>query len=424
MSSGWPRGIPTGPARAAARIRLPRQNCVSAFLAGASLLLLSGCGRDTSAAGAAVRDSAGITIVDYGEGSPELPQWHLEQVHNSAFSGDRGADVPFYRIRGIVTYASGRTAVANAGSGEIIWFDRNDKLIRTSGRQGDGPGEFRSLSGIYLLHPDSLLAYDGQSMGYQVFDSAGGFVRQFRLQRPGEAPSYPVVLATTDQGELILRSLRSYDDAPQGVSRLGIDIQLYDRDGHFLAPLASIAGWEVFKPADVDRVMFEPLAIPWGRNTELAATPRAVILADNQTGEIRRLSLNGVLEQVFRPPYESRAPVAVDEKETAKERLWAQAPPPAIAMLRAAFADMPLPSQKPLIEAIRAAADGEVWAIETSASDRAPRKVLVLDHEFRIAGTLFLPSQLDVRVISRDYVIGIWTGESGVEQVRRYRISR
>lgn len=425
MPSAGPGGILAAAAREAVSIPLPRPTLVGVLLVGLCVLPFWGCGPPGgSAAGGAVRDSAGITIVDYSESSPAPPQWRLEQVGDSAFGTDRGTTVPFYRIRGIVTYPGGRTAVGNAGSGEILWFGRNDRLIRTSGRPGDGPGEFRGLAGIYPIYPDSLLAYDALSRRYQVFDSAGRYVREFRLQRSGEAPSYPEVLATTDQGGLFVRSLPSYDNAPQGVSRLGFDIESYDRDGHFLAPLTAVAGWEVFKPAAVDRVMFDAMAIPWGHNTDLAATPHAVLLGDNQTGEIRRLSLNGALERIFRPPHTGRASVTDPEKEAARRRLVAGAPPPAVAMLRAAYGDLPLPSQKPLLHAIRAAEDGEVWLIETSPSERAPRKVLVLGPGFRIVGTLLLPNQLDVRVITHDDALGIWTDALGEEQVRRYRISR
>ena len=404
---------------------MKRQTFVSAL--GASVFLLSlwccaGADRSAARAGAPARDSAGITIVDYGESSPKPSEWHLEQV--GALRADTGDSVPLYRIRGLVTFPSGRTAVANGGSSEILWFDRNDRLIRASGREGEGPGEFRDLVGIHRLYPDSLLAYDAQLMRYQVFDSAGRFVREFHLGRPGEAPSNPEVLATTDQGGLIVRSLRSYDNAPQGVSRLGFDIRLYDRDGHYVAPVTSAAGWEVYKPASVNRVMFEPMAIPWGHNTELAATPRAVILADNYTGEIKKLGLKGVLERIFRPPPTNRAHVTNHEKEAAKQKLLANAPPPAAAMFRAAYADMPLPSQKSLIEDICATEDGGLWLIETSTMDSAPRRAVVLDPDLRIAGTLSLPNQLGIRVITHDYILGIWTDELGVEQVRRFRIVR
>lgn len=52
--------------------------------------------------------------------------------------------------------------IANRGSNEIRFFSSNGSFRFALGGPGDGPGEFRSLSRIFLLEPDSLLAFDAR----------------------------------------------------------------------------------------------------------------------------------------------------------------------------------------------------------------------------------------------------------------------
>lgn len=62
--------------------------------------------------------------------------------------------------------------VANLGSNEIRFYSSDGSFRFALGGAGDGPGQFRSLSRIFLLEPDSLLAFD-----------AGGRITEFGPER-------------------------------------------------------------------------------------------------------------------------------------------------------------------------------------------------------------------------------------------------
>lgn len=74
----------------------------------------------------------------------------------------RDSDQPeylFHRIRdGILT--DDGFWIANGGSNEIRFYSSDGSFRSALGGPGDGPGEFRSLARIFLLEPDSLLAFD------------------------------------------------------------------------------------------------------------------------------------------------------------------------------------------------------------------------------------------------------------------------
>lgn len=86
----------------------------------------------------------------------------------------RDSDKPeylFHRIRdGILT--DDGFWIADGGSNEIRFYSSDGSFQFALGGPGDGPGEFRSLARIFLLEPDSLLAFD-----------AGGRVTVFGPER-------------------------------------------------------------------------------------------------------------------------------------------------------------------------------------------------------------------------------------------------
>lgn len=62
----------------------------------------------------------------------------------------------------IATGPNGLLYVADDGDKQIKAFESTGRLVRTFGREGQGPGEFESLRGLAVLH-DALVVLDGSS---------------------------------------------------------------------------------------------------------------------------------------------------------------------------------------------------------------------------------------------------------------------
>ncbi|MGD8321253.1 MAG: hypothetical protein PVJ02_12375 [Gemmatimonadota bacterium] len=84
----------------------------------------------------------------------------------------------FQTITSVVPLASGNLVVSDGGATEISEYAPDGTFVRRWGRRGGGPGEFRSLSRVYLLGTDSLMALDGTTRRVSVFDTAGTFAHQ------------------------------------------------------------------------------------------------------------------------------------------------------------------------------------------------------------------------------------------------------
>jgi hypothetical protein len=145
------------------------------------LLVAGGCEPGTSSDTAIRTDSAGVMLVEY----PTLPPIEASRIAIAAepdlVLGDDGAfkgpDYEFFQITGVSQLRDGRLVVANAGSHELRIYGADGQFLRSAGRAGDGPGEFRDLWHHRILPGDNIVVWDRQARRLQHFGPEGDFVR-------------------------------------------------------------------------------------------------------------------------------------------------------------------------------------------------------------------------------------------------------
>lgn len=104
---------------------------------------------------------------------------------------------------------------------EIVVFDREGQFVRTVGRQGEGPGEFRRVTAIALGADDSL--YVGhESLRTSVFDSTGTYVRSL-------SPMGAFV-----EGILPMQDALVVNAAERSAELAGIPLHVVDLEGNYL----------------------------------------------------------------------------------------------------------------------------------------------------------------------------------------------
>jgi hypothetical protein len=106
-----------------------------------------------------------------------LPVLSLEEPVLEIGAVDGPEERVFAAIESVVRLPDGTVAVSDAGATRISLFDADGAFLRSWGRQGDGPGEFRSLSRIYALGGDSLMAAERFSGRLAVYDLDGDLGR-------------------------------------------------------------------------------------------------------------------------------------------------------------------------------------------------------------------------------------------------------
>jgi len=87
----------------------------------------------------------------------------------------------FVQVEGLSVGADGSMYVLDLHAGSIKQFDRTGQFVRHIGRQGEGPGEFRSLVDIGDQPNGGFSIWDSGNRRISVFDSAGAFVKGIRV---------------------------------------------------------------------------------------------------------------------------------------------------------------------------------------------------------------------------------------------------
>lgn len=144
----------------------------------------------------------------------DLPLWTLAAVPELRLGArdGPGADV-FGSIRDTEVRRDGVIVVADAMASEIRAFDAAGAHLWSTGRAGEGPGEFpRPPASVDRMPGDSVLVTHGGGRSALVFDPAGSHVRTIALDAFGipdlaegvRAPPSPVIpLGYFDDGTLV-----------------------------------------------------------------------------------------------------------------------------------------------------------------------------------------------------------------------------
>ena len=82
---------------------------------------------------------------------------------------------------GAVFFGDG-IAIADVRSHEVLIVDAAGRLLSRHGRKGDGPGEYRFLTGI-ARHADGLLTWDANHFRLTQLDASGEYVGETSLRR-------------------------------------------------------------------------------------------------------------------------------------------------------------------------------------------------------------------------------------------------
>lgn len=135
--------------------------------------------------------------------APTLP-WLVDTASAVVIGSiDGPAESQFGRLAAVTRAPDGRIFAADGNARVIRVFGPAGDYVQTIGRDGEGPGEFRSVDGVvYDAAAHRLLARDPLQNRVSVFDSAGDFQASFSLSRPFAQFSRRTSLWTDSAGRL------------------------------------------------------------------------------------------------------------------------------------------------------------------------------------------------------------------------------
>jgi len=111
-----------------------------------------------------------------------------KMIFNENFTiGENDADdnQAFYNIKNIFLDQDSNIYVCDSGNSRVQVFDKNGGFLFSFGREGQGPGEFSSITAGVIYNNEFILILDDDQRKINIFDLKGKFVSSFTIAGKG-----------------------------------------------------------------------------------------------------------------------------------------------------------------------------------------------------------------------------------------------
>ncbi len=417
----------------------------SAWAIGAAMALAAACGGDPGPVGlASTRDSAGIAIVENsGPAWTGNSGWQVVDTP-SVDIGGRGGDAAydFDQVTGPVRLSDGRIAIGNGGSKEIRFFDAKGTHLRSSGREGSGPGEYQNLVGIWAGPADSLMVSDILVRRLTVLDREGNVGRSLSLGGTtggfvsiNGSVDFAIPLGWLADGSIIgLSQTFTMNAAREGIFRDTITIIRYAPDGTARDTVGRFPGPEMEQMTITmgTRSMAAPVPVPLGKQFVGVARGDRIYVGLNNAWEIEVRGSDGSLKRLIRATA-TPAPITPNEvaahRQETRDQMESQpmmrnVPAPIKKQLTARVDQAKYPATFAFFAGLLADADGNLWAQEVGSAIDKIQRYAVVDSSGRFLGRVAMPAGFRASSIGPDAVYGIWKDADDLQHVRIYPLRK
>lgn len=394
----------------------------------AAMTTACGDGAPPSTDGPTVRDSAGVQIVDntvpaWGPGDG----WTLVPEPALAVGSLDGAD-PYLlsQVAAPTLRSDGSLVLANRGTQHVRVFDPDGTLVWQAGGEGEGPGEFRSLSWIGVLPGDSVLAWDFQSRRVTVLGPDGGPARTY-APAPAEGAAAAGPLAILEGGRVLAGGGVRFSGAEgQGTEVVWPEAAYYraDLEGTIEDSVMSVHTREMIVMRDEGSIGIMPP--PVARTGFVDARGDWIVSGSSQAVDLEVRRADGTVVRRVRLTVPPEVPTDGDRERALDAQLGPDADPEARRTRMRQVADVPLPDRFPVADDVVVEADGTIWLRVWRAPWAAdePARWRVFDPSGTYLGIVPMPPGFALSSVIGDRMVGVHTDDLGVEQVRVYALER
>jgi hypothetical protein len=383
-------------------------------------------------------DSAGIRII-----ASATPAWTAPELRRidtrpdiaiGVTSGDPAYE--FGEITSAVLMSDGRIVVADAQAAELKVYDSTGRHLRTVGRSGSGPGEYRRISALYRTRGDTLLVADPQNRRITRLSPSLETLSTIMLQGipwvrpPNSTGGQPLrgyvvlqVKGVFDNGSLLATSARGGAPTPEvtNVSRDTLGLRLVNPAAGTTDSVGSVVAgqWFQFFPGDGSFTFGQP---PWGHVESLAVARDRYYYGTAERFEIEERSPDGRLVRLIRV---CEQPNVIDARRINEliERYLGELPPEAVRSQEAALRGIPHPAVGPSYLRLLVDQADRLWVQHYTAPGTS-EVWRVLDREGRWLGSVQLPDGISLLDAANDHIVGRHTDELDVETIRTFRFER
>ncbi len=423
-----------------------RESIAAGLAAVAIFVAAAGCDSATLPVHTIHTDSAGIPVATaveplWGPGEG----WIVEPEPLLEIGTVTGApEYLFTDVVAAVRLSTGYIVVAERAASELRSYDAAGNFQWRAGRDGEGPGEFRSLDFVGTTAGDSLVTYDGALLRAQLFDPQGRLARTYRVaisegEATGRGTSADKAVGVVD-GLLVVRFIDYGERIPNGVVRWPPErLASLDLVDGAVGSLIVLPGGEAYVEArEEGRYSHETYV--FSKGPEYGAARGRLAVIDTEAWSVRLISpRDGATTAVFRrevAPREATNALFEVHVDGIVEIVFPdpdQVEPERIAGLQRMWRGRLRAPDLPVLRAVHVDETGHLWLQPYYVAGAEPPPLEVLAPDGAWLGSVSLPPglvrafiqyQAPYMEIGDDYVLGVWADELDVQYVRMYRISK
>lgn len=383
-----------------------------------ALVMLAACGAADAGSLVTVRDSAGVEIVDNHAAPANVARWRLSDAPTldiGVVEGDSAYQI--FRARGAVRLEDG-IVIANSGTRQLRFYDEAGRHVRSVGRRGEGPGEFRALSGVWRYGPDSLITWDEPLRRATVFDRDGNLGGVITLQQPALNPT--IVTPFFDGSLFVVDAL--FDMSGSGRRQQYAAYARVARDGTLLDSLGRFPTFTTIpiRYGDGGGIIGSTIFGPRGM---VAASPAGFVVGLGRDEELTWYDPGGTARRVARWVGGDRTVSSADVERYRKARLARARDGNDRRREQDILDQSPVADQFPALEDLAIDRRDNVWLrVYDRPGYDGPARWLVFDDDGAMTARVETPRRLRMFEIGADYVLGVFLDELDVEHVRLYEL--
>ncbi len=352
------------------------------------------------------------------------------------FDAKSETPVFFSNVRDIAVLPSGSVLVLDGGLVSLFVFDKAGRLLKTIGRKGDGPGEFKAVSSVFPCTDGSLLV-SGRNLSR--FDSEGRFVA--RKPKTSRGRRIGVIGATPDCTRYLVQE--TGEGPRRGERGLSYSVLSWtDFTLESLDTIAKVPAADLFRGPFKNRPLGVP--VPWtGVQSNIQMHGERVITGWGAIPEWRVFAPDGSLERVVSWGA-LRKPISNPDRRRYwdRQRLFTGAygrNDDTHALFPPLEAFPSLPSEKPVFDGMLVDSEGNVWlrrwpddylglVSEIPLSPGAPPETWrdsrweVFEPTGRWLGRLDLPPLFQLLFATSEHLYGVQKDTLGTPVVKSFRI--
>lgn len=361
--------------------------------------------------------SAQDQIVMSGPGAWEANEtWRLGPNPVLELGSSTVPEENFGDIRSVALLQDGSVLVADRMAGELKLFDETGTFLRTMGRPGEGPGEFKGLAGVQLLREDTIAVFDQPLRRWTAFSKSGKVLgsHTFSSQElPGVSRAYRHGNGRfTVAGAVVVGP-----GSGPGYFDLSIPLFSVDIENDQSVFLREVPGRQLYRTKN--GALGQALVL---RSGCLAIGDR-IFVGDGRAWQITVLDQEGTLVEVWERTgvdlsvSDSRLRAA---EERSLERFSGNQQ--ALARWRRFYSEIPRPSSLPAYSSLLLDSEGFLWVKGYSLPGEPAASWSVFHPTGIYLGDVRVPDQFDLMTVTGQYALGVWRDDLEVQHVRVYLV--